>query len=162
MTTWSQVNDSDDEPQPDLRATFHDFTEIVDEWRVEIADKESAEDIGTACATCGNKEGVKRQTQDLQSLIDKQLQLLGQLEEKASTLERGILEVIERSKRHVGLMCPRTQLVERAVLGDVYAKDAITFIRVSSFVTRCILDATICTFFPDLSAVREDDKEGTA
>ncbi|KAL5533833.1 hypothetical protein ACEPAG_293 [Sanghuangporus baumii] len=157
MTTWSQVNDSDDESQSDLRATFNDFAEIVDEWRVEIADNKSAEDIGTVCATCGNKEGVKRQTQDLQSLIDKQLQLLGQFEEKASTLRRGIREVIERSRQHTDLMRSRTLLVERAVLGDDHAKDAITFIRVSSFVTSCILDATICTFFPDLFAVREDE-----
>ncbi|KAL5535902.1 hypothetical protein ACEPAF_3996 [Sanghuangporus sanghuang] len=132
MTTWSQVNDSDDEQQSDLRATFHDFADIVDEWRVEIADNESAEDNGT---------------------------LLVQLQEKASTLERDIREVIERSKRHTDLMRPRTKLAERAVLGDVYADsdDAITLIHVSYSVSRCILNATICTFFPDLSAVREDE-----
>ena len=162
---------------PELRATFHDFTQVIDEWRAELVDCASFKSDGATCSTCGNTESAKRQLQEVQLSVNKQLERLNQLQDIASSLERDILRVLDKSKQHVDRMIPRAMLVERAILcvselsqlfnhlrkladiriQDTNAQRAITQNCAMNAAILYILEAAICSYVPDLSAAKDDE-----
>ncbi|KAL5535903.1 hypothetical protein ACEPAF_3997 [Sanghuangporus sanghuang] len=156
MATRSVVSDDDNEYHIGVHAAAHRSIEIIDEWRLEISSLTSVSNAATLCKTCGCKGNAEGQLQALQIIADKQLRRLQKLQETVVAMKQDVSELREVSKSEVESLYTRSDFVERAVLSDTNLKDAIVLGRVSDLASRGILDAAICTFFPDLPTAQKD------
>ncbi|KAL5533832.1 hypothetical protein ACEPAG_292 [Sanghuangporus baumii] len=160
MATRSEGSDGhngyDNDHNIGVDATVHRSIEIIDEWRLEISSLTSASNVGTLCRTCGCKGNAKEQLQELQVIAEKQHRRLQTLQATVAAMNKEVTELREMATSSVENFYARSDLVERAVLCDTNGRNAIVLGRLLDLASRLILNAAICTFFPDLPTAQKN------